>query len=413
MNITTDYFIVLLPLAIILFLSKILSKFCEKLGLPGVIGLLVSGILIGFISYIPGQNILNDTSIAGLGFLAKIGVILIMFSAGLETNVKQIKSIGLPSLVITLFGVVVPMVLGFVVATLFNGGFSNMSRDNMLTNLFYGVILTATSVSVTVATLKELGKLSSKIGTTIVAAAIIDDIIGIVVLSFVVALRGNGSEAVSPWHVLLMTGLFFIFIAIVGALAGKFFNFLEKKFPHHRMLAIYSVAFCFLISYLSENIFGVADITGAFAAGLFLSRNPEVSYIDRKSDIMSYMVFTPVFFCNIGITTKFTGFNSAMILFGVCFIIAGIIGKVAGCGAAALMCKYKLKDSLSVGIGMMARAEVALVSAQKGVENGIIGSEIMPFIVALIVITSFATPIALKFLNPKESPENEIKSIHA
>lgn len=413
MNITTDYFVILLPLALILILSKVLSKLCEKIGLPGVIGMLVSGILIGLISYIPNQTILNDTSIGGIGFLAKIGVILIMFSAGLGTDIKQIKSVGVPSIIITCFGVAVPLALGFVVACLFNGGFVNMSRDTLLSNLFYGVILTATSVSVTVATLKELGKLSGKVGTTIVAAAIIDDIIGIVILSFIVALKGSNGEVVSPWHVLLMTCLFIVFIAIAGMLAGKFFNFLEHKFPHHRMLPIFSIAFCFLVAYLSEEVFGVADITGAFAAGLFLSRNPEASYIDRKSDIMSYMVFTPVFFCNIGITTKFTGFSTEILMFGLCFILAGIIGKVVGCAGSALLCKYKFKESLCVGIGMMARAEVALVSAQKGVENGLVSSEIMPFIVILIVITSFATPILLKLLMTGDKPENKIEEVKA
>lgn len=413
MNITTDYFVILLPLALILILSKVLSKFCEKLGIPAVIGMLVSGILIGLIGYIPGQNILNDTSIVGLGFLAKIGVILIMFSAGLETDIKQIRSVGLPSVIITVFGVAVPLAAGFAVACLFNGGFADLTRDRILTNLFYGVILTATSVSVTVATLKELGKLSSKIGTTIVAAAIIDDIIGIVILSFIVALKGNGTQIVSPWRVLLMTCLFFVFIAIAGSLASKFFDYLEHRFSHHRLLAIFSIAFCFLIAYISEKMFGVADITGAFAAGLFLSKNPEANYIDRKSDIISYMVFTPVFFCNIGITTKFTGFSAGLALFGLCFIIVGLLGKIIGCGGAAVLCRYSLKESLSVGIGMMARAEVALVSAQKGVENGLIGSEIMPFIVIMIIFSSFTTPICLKLLNPKQKPENEIEAIKA
>lgn len=407
----TDYFVILLPLALILILSKVLSKLCERIGLPGVIGMLISGILIGLISYIPGQTILNDTAIYGIGFIAKIGVILIMFSAGLGTDIKQIKSVGVPSIIITCFGVIVPLALGFIVACIFNGGFADMTHDKLLSNLFYGVILTATSVSVTVATLKELGKLSGKIGTTIVAAAILDDIIGIVVLSFIVALKGNGTETVSPWYVLLMTCLFFVFIAITGTLANKFFNYIEHKFPHHRLLAIFSVAFCFLTAYISEEVFGVADITGAFAAGLFLSRNPEVDYIDRKSDIMSYMVFTPVFFCNIGITTKFTGFGTEMLLFGICFIIAGIIGKIIGCAGSALFCRYKFREALSVGVGMAARAEVALVSAQKGIENGLIHSDIMPFVVLLIIITSFTTPILLKLAMPKDDTEKAIEAM--
>ena len=298
MTITSAYYTLLLPLALILLSSKIMIKICGRLNLPGVVGMLFAGLAIGALQYIPGQNIFNNTTLAGLAFLAKIGVVLIMFSAGMETDIKQIRAVGVQSIVITLFGVLVPMGFGFVVACLFNGGFA-ASRDVLLSNLFYGVILTATSVSVTVATLKELGKLSGKVGTTIVSAAILDDIIGIVVLSFVIGMKGTEKGASSSWHVLLMTVLFFVFVAAVGFLANKLFAVLERKFPHHRLLPIFSLAFCFIIAYLSESVFGVADITGAYFAGLFLSKNPEVSYIDRKSDIMSYMIFTPVFFCNI------------------------------------------------------------------------------------------------------------------
>lgn len=320
MQITTEYYQILLPLAMILILSKVLIKLCSKIGMPGVVGMLFAGIIIGCIRYIPNQTVLSDTSIAGIGFIAKMGVILIMFSAGLETDIKQIKNVGVPSIIITMFGVIVPMFFGFGVACLFRG------TGDMLENLFYGVILTATSVSVTVATLKEFGKLSGKVGSTVVSAAILDDIIGIVIISFVIGLKGNANASGNPFlRVLLMTALFFVCIAIVGFFANKLFNFLESKYPHHRLLPIFSIAFCFAIAYISEKVFGVADITGAFAAGLFLSKNPEVDYIDRKSDIMSYMIFTPVFFCNIGITTEFSGFNAELILFGICFVLAGML----------------------------------------------------------------------------------------
>lgn len=390
-----QYYSVLLPLALILALSKVLSKLSAKLNMPQVVGMLLTGIIIGFINYIPNQNILNETSMEEIGFIAKLGVILIMFSAGLETDIKQIRSVGAPAMVITTAGVIVPMGLGFLTACIFNGGFHTGS-DTMLDNLFYGVILTATSVSVSVATLKELGKLSSKVGTTIIAAAIIDDIIGVIVLSFVLALKGTNGQSQPPIKVVLMTLLFFVLAAAFGSATMKVLQLAEKRYPHHRLLPIFSLAVCFFFAYASEKWFGVADITGAFAAGLFLSRNPESGYIDRKSDILSYMIFTPVFFANIGMTVKFTSVSPDLILFGVIFIIAGLSGKVFGCAGASLICKYDKKDSIRVGVGMMARAEVALVCAQKGVENGMINSAIMPFVLALIVISSFVTPLILK-----------------
>lgn len=392
-----EYYNVLLLLAIILALSKLLVKGCEKLNMPSVVGILLAGVLIGFIKYIPGQSIIDATSLEGLGFISKIGVILIMFNAGLGTDMRNIKAVGAPAVLITIAGVIVPMGLGFVVACLFNGGFGAPS-DVLLDNLFYGTILTATSVSVTVATLKEIGKLNGKAGSTIVTAAILDDIIGVIVLSLVIGMKsGNSGEGVeSPLTVLLKTLAFFVFAIVIGFIFMKVFKIIEKKYPHHRMLPVFGVALCFFFAYASEKWFGVADITGAFAAGIVLSTNPESNYIERKSDIMGYMIFTPVFFSNIGITTEFGAIDGSMVAFGICFILAGLVGKVIGCGGAASICKYGVKDSFRVGVGMMARAEVALVCAQKGVENGMISSSIMPFIVLMIIISSFATPIILR-----------------
>lgn len=386
---------ILLPLAIILVVSKVLMKGCEKIRFPAVIGMLLSGILVGLIRYIPGQTVLTATGMEGLAFFAKIGVILILFTAGLETDLQKIKSIGGPAVVITVAGVAVPMALGFLVATLCNGGFGALTKETMLQNLFYGTILTATSVSVTVATLREAGKLDSKVGTTIVAAAIIDDILGIVVLSFVLALKGDDAATAGPAIVVIRTLLYFVAVAIVAFLASKFFTVLDRHFEHHRLVPIMGIAFCFIIAYASEKWFGIADITGAYIVGLILSGNKDSQYIDRKADIMGYMLFVPIFFANIGISTEFSDISVSFLAFGALFILAGMVGKFLGCGAAALACGYKPQDAARVGLGMMARAEVALVTAQKGVEYGVIHSSIMPFVVALILITSFVTPLLL------------------
>ena len=407
-GIASDYYIILLPLALILIFSKIFMKICKKLNLPSVIGMIVAGLLIGLISYIPNQDILNETTQEGLGFLSKIGAILILFSAGLETDLKQIKSVGGPAVIITIAGVIVPMGLGFLVATLCNGGFANLSHDALLTNLFYGTILTATSVGITVQTLREMGKLNSRVGSTIVAAAIIDDVLGIIVLSFVLALKGNGGEAVNPWIVVLKTVGYFAVIAVLSFVASKAFKWLDKRFEHHRLVPIFSLAFCFIIAYLSEKYFGIADITGAYIVGLILSTNNESGYIERKTDILSYMLFVPVFFANIGISTKFESISGSFILFGCLFIVAGIVGKLIGCGIAAKCCKYSFSDSVKIGVGMMARAEVCLVTASKGA--GIIDNNIMPFIVLLIIITSLLSPIFLKLIyNHDKKKEEKLK----
>lgn len=409
-----DYVSVLLPLALILLVCKSFAIICRKIGLPQVIGFLVGGLLLGLIKLIPNQQIFTNTSAEGLGFLAKIGVILIMFSAGLGTDLKQVKSTGIKSIIITSAGVIVPMGLGFVVSVLFNGGFANIA-SNYLESLSYGCILTATSVSITVATLKELNKLNSPMGTCIVSAAILDDIIGVVVLSVVIGLDhgANAGEAATKtaYFVNLLNNLglglalssiiciilYFVIFITLGILVSKFFSYLAKKYDHHRRIPIFSLALCFIYSWFAEELFGVADITGAFLAGILLSTNYDKSYIDTKADTFSNLIFTPVFFANIGINIELGSVNSQFIIFGILFMVCGLIGKFIGCGATAKICGFSFKESASIGVGMMVRAEVALVCADK--LKDVINPQITTFVVLLILISSLTAPIFLKLLN--------------
>lgn len=417
-----NYVSVLLPLALILILSKLLGIACKKVGLPQVVGYLVAGLLLGLIKYIPDQIVFTPASDEGLGFIAKLGVILIMFTAGLCADLKQIKKMGVKSLLITLAGVIVPMGLGFIVSVCFNGGFEHIA-DNYLMSLGYGCILTATSVSVTVATLKELGKLNTPMGTCIVSAAILDDIIGVVVLSIVLGLGGTTkSGGTQPYFIQLLSLanlpiaassaisiiVYFVLFISVGIFLGKGMNFLAKKYDHHRRIPIYSLAICFIYAWAAEMVFGVADITGAFLAGILLSTNYDKNYIDEKAESFSNLIFTPVFFANIGINISFSSIDGQFVVFGLLFVLVGIIGKVVGCGGAAKLCKFSWKDSTSIGIGMMVRAEVALVCADK--LKGIISPDITTFVVILILITSLLTPILLKLLNKNKKTDNPLET---
>ena len=410
-----EYYSLLLPLALILVLSKTAGVLLNKIGIPQVIGMIAAGILVGLIGFIPHQTILTPAVEEGLSFLAKIGVVIIMFSAGLDTDLNKVKQTGPAAIVITVLGVVVPLGAGFAVAGAFLG-FANVYQC-----LFYGVILTATSVSVTVATLKELGKLDSKVGTAIISAAIIDDVIGIALLSLIVGLNGAGSgvglgligrimsaagttvaASSEIWIVLANIVLFFA----VGIGVGLGFRFLFKRLAlhhhHFRRIAIYAFALCFLYAYAAEAWFGVADITGAFLAGLLLSGLRESSYIDRKADISTYMIFGPVFFANIGIVTMMQivrgefEMSPLFIWFGVAFVAIGLLGKLIGCGVGAKLCRYSFSDSFRVGLGMMARAEVVLICTQKGVQSGLVSPSITPFVLAIILISSLLTPLLLK-----------------
>lgn len=436
LNFEIDTISLLLPLALILLLSKLLQMGCKRVKMPQVVGMLLAGIIIAFIDKIPGINLLNDSARAGIKFLAEIGVVLIMFSAGLGTNLNSIKSSGISAIVVTSLGVIVPMGLGFLVAGLFNGFGGTITLDDGLTvsktwsNLFYGVILTATSVSVTVATLKEMHRLNGKAGTIIISAAILDDIIGVIVLSVVLSLSGAGSSGENTLGSLMCSNdvvavflnvlFFFIFTIAIGVGIHYLFKYLNKKKPHTRRLPIFGLAFCFFMAFASEKFFGVADITGAYFAGLALAGighhiNPirdvladdTSDYIERKSDVLSYMIFSPIFFANVGINADFSGLKATMIGFGCCYILAGLLGKVLGCGIGAKITGNHLKDSIRIGIGMMARAEVALICANKGIDAGLVDSGMSTFIVIMIIVSSFVTPLILKLTYKNENPVKE------
>ena len=436
LNFEIDTISLLLPLALILLLSKLLQMGCKKIKMPQVVGMLLAGIIIAFVDKIPGLNLLDDSARAGIKFLAEIGVVLIMFSAGLGTNLNSIKSSGVSAIVVTSLGVIVAMGLGFLVAGLFNGFGGTITLEDGLTvsktwsNLFYGVILTATSVSVTVATLKEMHRLNGKAGTIIISAAILDDIIGVIVLSVVLSLSGAGSSGENTLGSLMCSNdvvavflnvlFFFIFTIAIGVGIHYLFKYLNKKKPHTRRLPIFGLAFCFFMAFASEKFFGVADITGVYFAGLALAGighhiNPirdvladdTSDYIERKSDVLSYMIFSPIFFANVGINADFSGLKATMIGFGCCYILAGLLGKVLGCGIGAKITGNHLKDSIRIGIGMMARAEVALICANKGIDAGLVDSGMSTFIVIMIIVSSFVTPLILKLTYKNENPVKE------
>lgn len=395
----------LLPLALILLVSKLLSLLGKKLGLPQVIGMILAGIVIGLIKYIPGQTVLTDTAMEGLSFLAKIGVILIMFSAGLGTDLKQFKKTGAPSVVITVMGVMFPLLFGFLAAVLMlhGGNFTGLSQHDLYSCLFYGTVLAATSVSITVAALKELGKLNSKVGASIIAAAILDDIIGVILLSLFISLDTTGSASDIGKAIGMMIAFFVAAIA-VGIALRYLIKFISRRHPHTRRIPIISFAICFLFAYAAETWFGVADITGAYVAGLTLAGLSESEYVDKKIEISNYMIFAPVFFANIGVTASFDTISATMVGFGFVFVLAGMLGKFLGCGLGALACRYGIKDSARVGIGMMVRAEVVLVCAQKGIDANpqLIDPGIMPFVLILIIVTTLLTPLLLKLSYRKE-----------
>ncbi len=379
-------------LAIIIITAKCFGLLARKLNAPQVVGEIIAGLVIG-------PNVLGVVNSSDfLLRMAEIGVIMIMFMAGLETDLKDLVKTGPKALLIACAGVLVPLIGGFILYSCFFG-FAPTGSTEFYKAIFIGVILTATSVSITVSTLREIGKLKGLIGTTILSAAVIDDIIGILVLTFVIGFK---NPEINPVTVISNTVLFIVFCITIGFLAYFFFRFMDKRWTHKQRLPIYGLALCFALAYIAERYFGIADITGAYVAGLILCNINSSEYIVRKMDINSYMIFGPIFFASIGLKTEITGITTAVLLFTIAFVIVALFTKIIGCGLMAKLCGFKSKDSLRIGVGMMTRGEVALIVSQKGLAVGLIDSIYFAAVIFLIIISSIVTPVILKMLYHKD-----------
>ncbi len=388
----------LLDLALILLSTKVLGLFTKKIHMPQVVGALLAGLILG-----PAcLGVLQTTDF--IESLAEVGVVVLMFSAGLESNLGALKTTGKKSILIALFGVLIPLLAGTLLAFCFNG-FNDITTLDLLKNIFIGVILTATSVSITVETLKEMGKLNTEVANTILGAALIDDILGIIILTVVTSFADS---SVNISLVFLKIVLFFVFAVVmfVGCrkLFKKWFSTTKKDM---RRYVVLSFVFCLLLAFISEEVFGVADITGAFLAGIILADNERTHYIENRLSVVSYLFLSPIFFASIGIGVELDGMNLNLILFTVALVIVAIITKQFGCYIAARMCKMNNKDSLKVGAGMVCRGEVALIVAAKGaiLATPLISPELMGPIIIMVIVTTILAPLVLQLLYKGEIKE--------
>lgn len=398
-----ESFIIFKDLAIIIFAAKLFGILAKSLKAPQVVGEIIAGLLLG-----PSLLGLVERS-DFLDHMAEIGVILLMFSAGLGTDLKDMLKTGPQAVLIAIVGVFVPLAGGFLLYSGFYG-FEAVGSEEFLRAVFIGVIMTATSVSITVQTLRELGHLKGKIGTLILNAAIIDDVIGIIVLTFVIGFKDPEAQ---PFKVVLNTVLFFVLSGVVGYICYRIFKVIDKRYPHQRRIPIMGLCLCFALSYIAEVYFGIADITGAYVAGLILCSLRDSDYIAEKMDINSYMLFGPIFFASIGLKTEFSGFTGALFLFSIGFVIVALITKIIGCGLVAKIFKYNNRDAMKIGIGMMTRGEVALIVAQKGLDVNLLEPKYFTSVILLIICSSIVTPIVMKLLYKGEAPTDNVQAAHA
>ena len=386
-----DTYKFLLDLALILLSTKVLGLVSRKFYMPQVVGALLAGLILGpgVLDVISQTDFINKT--------AEVGVIVLMYCAGMETDVEELKKSGKASVVIALMGVVIPLAGGYAVAMFFNrpGLIETEAACSVfLQNIFIGVILTATSVSITVEALEELGKLKTRAGNAILGAAVIDDILGIIALTVITSLADS---SVKIWVVLLKVVGFFAAVIVAGFLFYQFFTRWSRRSERGmRRHVIVSFVFCLLMAYMAEEFFGVADITGAYLAGVIISLTIKKDYIMSRFDTLSFLYLSPIFFASIGIKAALPKMTSSVVIFSVILTIVAILTKMAGCGLGAKLCRYDNDQALQIGVGMISRGEVALIVANKGEALGLMDQYLMGPIVIVVIITTIITPILLK-----------------
>ncbi len=408
-------------LALILGSTKLLGLLTKKYNMPQVVGALLAGLILG-----PALlgNILSGVTIGGVDLvdftlyetsfidhLSEIGVIVLMFCAGLETDINELKKCGKASFIIAFLGVVVPLVFGALLTyAFFDANIIAPAEGStlFLQSIFVGVILTATSVSITVETLQEMGKLKTASGNAILGAAIIDDILGIIALTVVTSLSGSKGNSAPLGFVLFKIVLFFVFVGVFGFIVYKFFNWWRKKdkVGKHRH-AIFAFVICLVMAFSAEYFFGVADITGAFFAGVIISMTQKDQFIASKFDVIGYLFLSPIFFASIGLKVDghaIMSMSFMVVVYAILLTIVAIITKIAGCGLGAKICGYKNYQCLRIGVGMVSRGEVALIVANKGIEAGLMSSSIVAPVIIVVIVTTIITPIILRPVFMRKNP---------
>ncbi|GAA4718535.1 cation:proton antiporter [Brevibacillus fulvus] len=368
----------ILQLAVILLASKIAGEISARLGQPSVLGKLLVGIVLG-----PSVlGLVTDTEI--LGELSQIGVILLMFIAGLETDVDEFKRTGKASVYVGIAGIIVPLSLGYLAAL--------MMGLPPLESIFLGLLLSATSVSISVQALKELGNLRSREGTTILGAAVIDDVLVIIALAFVMSLAGG---EVHLGMIVLKKVIFFAVALLIG---WKVVPWVLKRFaPLQVSEAVISAALiiCFLFAYLAEYA-GVAAIIGAYIAGVAISLTNYRHEVFEKVETISYSIFVPVFFTSIGVSAEFAGIGEHVFLI-IWLSLLAILSKLIGAGLGSRLAGFAWRSSWGIGAAMVSRGEVALIIAAIGTQSNLLSEELFAVMVVVVLVTTIVTPPMMKW----------------
>jgi len=385
----------LLVLVCLLVAVKLASWIFQQLRFPVVIGQLLVGIIAGpsVLGWVhPSQ---------GLDIFSNIGAILLLFIAGIETDMKQMREVGGAAFTAAVLGVLLSFVAG--------AAFAWIVGYPLAVCLYFGALLTATSVSISAAALKNMGKLNTKAGTTILGAAVIDDVLGLVVVSVILAVTLGQNPT---WAILKMV-LYFPVAYLIGHFG---FPFLSRHLP--RMLALearigFVLALILLYAWSAESLGSVATITGAYIAGVLVGRTEMREWVHDGISKMGYALFVPLFFASIGIAANFQSISQISIYLIAGFVLVAILAKIFGCAAGAFIWRFKAHDAWTVGFGMITRGEVELIAAAIGLQAGLLSPALFSVTVLIILVTSMLAPILLKLLywfQPVPPPYVEPKS---
>lgn len=390
----------LIDIALILLTTKVFGMITKRLQMPQVVGALIAGLVMG-----PAMlNIIHSTEF--LSQVSELGVIVMMFTAGLGTSLNDLKQTGKAGFLVALCGVIVPLIGGTILSLFFN---TSTDPNAFMQNVFIGVVLTATSVSITVEALKEMGKLNTVVGNTILAAALIDDVLGLIALTIVTSI--GGSADANLLVVLLKIVAFFVLVVVVGIVVKKAMDWYIAN-VHSTDLQrypIFAFILCLILSFCAEEFFGVADITGAFAAGLIISTTSKAKYIELKFASLSYLLLTPIFFASIGLKVELPEMNATIVIFSILLVVVAVLTKWIGCGLGAKLCGLKGHQCEQIGVGMVCRGEVALIVADKGAALGLMPEVFFGPVIIMVVATTILTPILLKFAYRKSDAYEDMQ----
>lgn len=388
----TEFLQLALALVILISAAKLGGYISLRLGQPSVLGELIAGLILGpslldLLHHTPFTSQHLDETIA---LLAELGVLLLMFLAGLELHIQDLAKAGKVSALAGTLGVIFPVAMGFGLGRLF--GMEPMP------SLFVGLVLAATSVSISAQTLMELGVLRSRVGIGLLGAAVFDDVLVILGLSIILAMTTGEGGLASVGLVLLSMTLYLVVASALGVLALPRLARRVDKLPVSQGLTAFVLVTLLLFAWAAEALGSMAAITGAFMAGLFLARTSLARQIEEGIASMAYSLFVPVFLVNIGLQANLRAISGEFWLFAIFLTAVAVLTKIVGSGSGALATGFTRRDSLRLGVGMISRGEVGLIVASFALSQELMNEDAFAVVVFMVIVATLVTPFLLRLV---------------